>query len=151
MSRNSSQRTAFTLIEILIVVVIMSILAATIIPQFSTSTTDAKVNTLKFNLQSMRKQIELYKFQHPNALPTITGTSLPQLTSMTDANGNIGVGASFPLGPYISALPTNTLDNKNTVTATAVFPPTAATAAGGWLYNAATGQIAPNTAGHLTD
>ena len=36
--RNSSDCQAFTLIEVLIVVIIMAVLAATIIPQFSTST-----------------------------------------------------------------------------------------------------------------
>ena len=37
-----SCRSAFTLIEVLIVVIIMAVLAATIIPQFSSSTNDAK-------------------------------------------------------------------------------------------------------------
>ena len=35
-------RSAFTLIEVLIVVIIMALLAATIIPQFASSTSDAK-------------------------------------------------------------------------------------------------------------
>ena len=48
-------------------------------------------------------------------------------------------------------MPVNPFDGHNTVTATAVFPPTAATADGGWLYYAATGQIAANTANHLND
>ena len=39
------RRSAFTLIEVLIVVVIMAILAATIIPQFTDSTKDAKAST----------------------------------------------------------------------------------------------------------
>ena len=40
-SRRSS---GFTLVEILIVVVIMAVLAATIIPQFSSATNDAKTS-----------------------------------------------------------------------------------------------------------
>ena len=54
----------FTLVEVLIVVVIMAVLAATIIPQFADSTKDAKVSTAKFNLHTLRSQIELYKSQH---------------------------------------------------------------------------------------
>ncbi len=90
---------------------------------------------------------------HDGAVPALTSGSLPQLTSATDLNGNIGAaGPSFPFGPYMqSHMPTNPFDGHNTVIATAVFPPTATTTDGGWLYNAATGQIAPNTAGHLND
>ena len=39
--KTTERRSAFTLIEVLIVVVIMAILAATIIPQFTDSTKDA--------------------------------------------------------------------------------------------------------------
>src|SRR5205814_8769735 len=140
--------TGFTLIEVLIVVVIMAVLATTIIPQFASSTTDAKNSALKFNLHGLRQQIEMYKLQHNGTMPTVQSGSLPQLTSSTDVNGNIGAqGASYPFGPYVQggALPSNSFDDKNGVTATAVFPPTASTAAGGWLYHAATGQLAPNT------
>ena len=147
------RRTGFTLIEILIVVVIMAVLAATIIPQYTSSTEDAKASTLKFNVHSLRSLIELYKVHHNGAVPTIASGSLPQLFSATNTAGDIGTaGPSYPYGPYLQTeLPTNPFDNGRTVTATAVFPPTAATSAGGWLYHAATGQIAPNTAGHLTD
>ena len=39
---SKAKKQGFTLVEVLIVVVIMAILAATIIPQFSDSTKDAK-------------------------------------------------------------------------------------------------------------
>src|SRR6476659_1356734 len=57
------RRSAFTLIEVLIVVVIMAILAATIIPQFTDSTKDAKQSTVRFNVHTLRSQIELYRTQ----------------------------------------------------------------------------------------
>ncbi|HOM61079.1 MAG TPA: type II secretion system protein, partial [Anaerohalosphaeraceae bacterium] len=59
----------FTLVEILIVVVILGILAAIVIPQFSQASTEAKINSLMSNLQSMRSQIELYKVQHNDNPP----------------------------------------------------------------------------------
>ena len=43
-----AHRNAFTLIEVLIVVIIMALLAATIIPQFSSSTSDAKKSAVEF-------------------------------------------------------------------------------------------------------
>ena len=145
---DSRRRSGFTLIEVLIVVVIMAVLAATIIPQFSSSTEDAKASTLKFNLHTMRSQIELYKLQHNGLLPQITSNSLPQLTSNTKVDGTVGTGASFPLGPYVQGeLPANPFDGKKTVTA-ATFPFDATeAAAGGWIYDASTGKIA---AGHAT-
>ena len=54
----------FTLVEVLIVVLIMAVLAATVIPQFQTSTAEAEAATAEFNLQTMRSQISLFKSQH---------------------------------------------------------------------------------------
>lgn len=146
------RRAGFTLIEIMIVVVILAILAATIIPQFSTSVNDSKVATMQSNLHTLRVQIQLYSLQHNGLFPTITSSALPQLTGNTDVNGNLGTGGSFIYGPYVQTqIPVNPVDGHNTVTATAVFPPTAATSAGGWLYYAATGQIAPNDTAYLNN
>src|SRR5687767_2144937 len=69
MSPAKRSREAFTLIEVLIVVVIMAVLAATIIPQFSSSTKDARESSLRFNLHALRSQIELYKLHHTGAVP----------------------------------------------------------------------------------
>jgi hypothetical protein len=80
--------------------------------------------------------------------------TLAQLTSATNAGGQTGAaGPSYPLGPYVAGgrFPVNPFDQQNAVSATAVFPPTASTSAGGWFYHQATGQIAANTDGHLTD
>lgn len=56
-------RKGFTLVEILIVVVILGILAAIVIPQFSNASEEAKTSSLASNLQSLRSQIELYKIK----------------------------------------------------------------------------------------
>ena len=154
---NKSKRSAFTLIEVLIVVVIMAVLAATIIPQFASSTEDAKASAVKFNLHTLRQQIEMYKLQHSATVPALTAGTLPGMVYATDVtganNGTTTSDATHPFGPYVQggALPPNPYDGKNTVSQTAVFPPTATTAAGGWLYEPTSGQIAANTAGHLTD
>ncbi|MEE9370683.1 MAG: prepilin-type N-terminal cleavage/methylation domain-containing protein, partial [Sedimentisphaerales bacterium] len=54
----------FTLVEILIVVVILGILAAIVIPQFTDASTQAKESALASDIQMMRSQLELYKIQH---------------------------------------------------------------------------------------
>jgi len=151
---SSARRSAFTLIEVLIVVVIMAVLAATIIPQFSSSTTDAKDSSLKFNMHTLRSQIELYKVHHLGNYPDQIGDAvngwLPQLTRPTNVSGTVGaVGdANFPYGPYVEGdLPANPFDGKNAVTAVDLggAKPTAVSGAlGGWQYDPNTGAIWPN-------
>jgi general secretion pathway protein G len=137
----------FTLIEVLIVVVIMAVLAATIIPQFSSSTKDAQSSTVKFNAHTLRSQIELYKAHHLGTFPTIQNDSLPQLTSSTEVGGTIGTaGPSYPFGPYLEEIPANPFNNLKTVgaVATAGTVPTKGTGTTGWQYDVTTGNIYPN-------
>jgi len=63
--RSARARQAFTLIEILIVVVILGILAAIVIPQFTDASMEAASSNLRSQLQTIRSQIELYNVQHP--------------------------------------------------------------------------------------
>jgi prepilin-type N-terminal cleavage/methylation domain-containing protein len=149
------RKSGFTLIEVLIVVVIMAVLAATIIPQFTASTGDAQDSAALYNLRTMRGQIQLYRTEHAGNYPTIQDVdgvpSLPQLSSNTNAAGAIGTGGGFLLGPYMTEVPDNPYDNKNYVEEATEWPPTNTTANGGWLYYPTTGQITLNTAGHLND
>ncbi len=61
-------RRAFTLIEILIVVVILGILAAIVIPQFTDASQEAMQSSLLTQLQTIRSQVELYNVQNPVTL-----------------------------------------------------------------------------------
>jgi general secretion pathway protein G len=136
------KKNAFTLIEVLIVVVIMAVLAATVIPQFASSTTDAKESTVKFNMHSLRSQIELYRIHHGD-YPTITDASLPQMLDKTDASGAISGTGAF--GPYLDAIPPNPFDNDASVYAAGSDSPTAETTeAKGWQYHKESGGIWPN-------
>jgi len=136
-----NRRSAFTLVEVLIVVVIMAILAATIIPQFTDSTKDAKASTGKFNLHTLRSQIELYRTQHNGASPSAT---LVELTQQTDTSGAAGTTSAFPYGPYLREIPANPFTNSKTVKTTTNNPAAVGdvtSGGGGWLYNTTTGGI----------
>lgn len=144
----------FTLVEILIVVVIMAILAATIIPQFADSTTDAKTSNAKFNLHTLRATIGTYQAQHNGLAPS---ADLSELMTRTDATGakmpSGGVAANYPYGPYLRALPNNPFTNAATVKAITNDPAAAGdvTTTHGWLYNTTTGSIFTNDAKRYVD
>lgn len=135
MNRN---KTAFTLVEILIVVVILGILAAIIIPQFTSAAEDSKLSNLMSNLQSLRAQLELYKMHHNEAYPTNINT---QLTGKTDSDGTIN--ASGVYGPYLYIFPANPF-----VDDPVEGVKTGGGAGEGWDYNSTTGVFLANTAGH---
>ncbi len=130
------QTKGFTLVEVLIVVVIMAILAAAIIPQFTDSSSDARESTALMNLRTLRGQIQLYRVQHNGLLPS---ASLGELLIKTDASGSSG----GTLGPYLQFIPDNPFTNANTVRTTATDPPGAASGAAdaGWLYNTTSGMV----------
>jgi general secretion pathway protein G len=141
----------FTLVEILIVVVILGILAAIVIPQFTQASTEAKLNSLCSDLQTLRSQIELFKVQHndePPASGNLTGSSgtlntdfVEQMTYCTDIdganNGSKSRDATHEYGPYLERVPENPFTNSDTVAATA-----SAGTTDGWAYDNSTGEIA---------
>jgi len=104
-------RSGFTLVEILIVVIILGILAAIVIPQFSDASTQARETSIKSDLWTMRSQIELYKVQHKYDLPTDGGLTFPvAMTSYTTVAGVLAAvqaPADGVYGPYLRKVPTN--------------------------------------------
>ncbi len=161
----------FTLIEILIVVILLGILATIIIPQVSVSTEDAKVNSVKSNLASLRNSIELYYFQHSDQYPgmrDISGVStsvantaaiafLRQLTEYTEADGTVSTEktATAKYGPYVKGgnLPTNNFNELNTVVADATETDiTEKTSSGtaAWKFYTQTGVLMANDGDHDT-
>ncbi|MHC4124219.1 MAG: prepilin-type N-terminal cleavage/methylation domain-containing protein [Planctomycetota bacterium] len=130
-------KSGFTLVEILIVVVVLGILAAVVIPQFTDASTQAKESSLLSNLQSIRSQIELYKIQHSDALPGAGGATFVQaMVGKTDVDG--AVDASGAYGPYIQSIPDNPFNDSNTVTTGTGTP---GGDSGGWYFNTSNGNF----------
>ncbi|KPK39104.1 MAG: hypothetical protein AMJ65_11990 [Phycisphaerae bacterium SG8_4] len=135
-------RSGFTLVEILIVVVILGILAAIVIPQFTEASTEAKTSSLCTDLQTMRSQIELYKIQHNDDLPGAgTATFIEAMTGQTDVAG--AVGADY--GPYVQQIPTNQFNDLDTIREDGAVP---GAGTHGWHFDTTTGAWHADTAAH---
>src|SRR5436190_15454775 len=99
--RRTVRKGGFTLVEILIVVIILGILAAIVIPQFTSASQDARKNSLASQLQTLRSQIELYKLQHLDQIPASLAnasstTPWVELISKSNATGTVGTTSAFP-------------------------------------------------------
>lgn len=167
-SRAKSRLTGFTLVELLIVVIILAILAAIVVPQFASSTDDAKVSALDSTLANMRSAIDLYYQQHgeypgKNASSstgcsvTIVGAAigstaafLDQLSLYTDSDGNICSVKenNFVLGPYLKkrVLPANPITNSSDLEMSSsgdlLMAGTGTT--GGWKFDYLSGKFIAN-------
>jgi general secretion pathway protein G len=137
-------KSGFTLVEILIVVVILGILAAIVIPQFTEASTEAKTSSLCTDLQTMRSQIELYKIQHNDALPAAgVNTEADFISDLTEQTTLAGA-AGTDYGPYIQQIPKNQfvspVANQAKIT---VEAGTASLGGGetGWHFDTTTGQF----------
>jgi len=129
----------FTLVEILIVVVILGILAAIVIPQFTQASTEAKLNSLCSDLQTLRSQIELYKVQHNDVAPTLANFEDQMIYCSTIAGVDNDVktrDATHEFGPYLERVPENPFTNSDNVVA---WGSSAVT--DGWEYNQTSGEI----------
>lgn len=117
----------FTLVELLIVVIILAILAAIVVPQFASTTDDARASAADSTLANLRAAIDLYYQQHGEypgsktaVLAGCTGTAgtgvatggagataatafLEQLSLYTDKDGGACsiADATFKFGPYM--------------------------------------------------
>jgi prepilin-type N-terminal cleavage/methylation domain-containing protein len=151
----------FSLVELMIVVAVLGILAAIVVPQFQSHTSEAKESAAKNNLHILRVAIKLYAAQHndvpPGYLNGDTSASasavvfILQLTKSTNESGELADAgtAGYPLGPYISAMPKNPFNSEimPAIVGNSESFPTEATGVGGWIYKAATKEIRLNWPG----
>jgi type II secretion system protein G len=136
----------FTLVEILVVVVLLGILAAVVVPQFTGASNTTRTSSLATNLRRVRSQIELYKYQHNEQFPAALGDAaadfVRRMTTQTDADGNAG----NDFGPYLQRIPVNAFNDLNTVR---IDGGAAGLNTEGWRFDTMTGAFqADDSAAH---
>jgi general secretion pathway protein G len=165
MERGRRRMTGFTLVELMIVVIVLGIMAAIVIPQFTDHTSDARLATVDHDLNEIRQAIELYYQQHgnyPGAVDPASGmvpasnpetAFVTQLTQFTDRRGVVSSTrtAEFRYGPYLrtQSMPVNPFSGDNTLTAavgstslsTDLYDGTSA-----WKFALPTGRFIANSA-----
>jgi prepilin-type N-terminal cleavage/methylation domain-containing protein len=159
----------FTLVELLVVVIILGVLAAIAIPQFTNNTEDAKLAALDTSLSELRSSVELYYHQHNAAYPgakkctdgSNVGTTaeadtafVKQLTFYSAATGrtNTSKTDTYKYGPYVKkGLPKNPFNElatiKTDITTTDI---SAATSSGtaAWKFYVKTGRLMADDGQH---
>ena len=153
------------MIETLIVAIMLSILAAIIVPAIQNTADESQLSAVDANLSSLRKAIDLYYYQHghyPGAVKSQgtctagdnTDTATPGAAAfvahLTQYTTKQGVACSQPggasrYGPYVRKIPVNPMTGDDTVTAIHTgslrLPGSGTDKDGGWLYDFVVGRI----------
>ncbi len=126
-SRHTARR-AFTLVEILIVVVILGILAAIVIPQFTNASQEASAASTESQLQTIRSQIELFRVRHNGTLPDLLTNQWDELVDPTGEP------------PYLQDEPVNPFTGNSVIVA-GTSHLAGASATDGWVWDATEGRL----------
>lgn len=134
-------RAAFSLIELVIVIVIIGVVAAIAVPRMSNAATNSKVATAAANLQTIRKAVDLFTAEHEGRTPNqdeqrvASNDATLIIQRLTEGPGKDGVIA----GPYLREIPINPLASSNTLRADKSFDVAQNSAA--WVYDLTTETV----------
>lgn len=155
-----SGRRAFSLLEVLIVVLIIAMLGALVVPQFSSAARSAKESSLRDDLNYLRSQILVYRAQHqgispgypagdPTAQPDYD-TFVAQMTLYSDAAGRTATApsAGFKFGPYLTSVPQNVINGSAKIRFLGAGDFASAPQGGeGWVFQPSSGIVVANVPG----
>ncbi|MEM8864320.1 MAG: type II secretion system protein [Planctomycetota bacterium] len=126
-------RHAFTLVELVVVILILGILAGVAAPKLFSTSGEATDNGLRQTLAIVRDAIELYAAQNNGELPTCTGDGTGAGNFHDDLTPYIrGAFPTCPVGPA---------QNNLVVPSTAANPTGAAVPTTGWLFSTNDGSF----------
>lgn len=126
----------FTLVEILIVVVILGILAAIVVPQFTNAANEARGGNVATQVSTIESQLELWAARNSGVYPDL----------VTDGWGDADTADTMVGEDYLKEIPVNPFTGSSSVVASTAFDTDAAVfeiedSTDGWAYDRATGNI----------
>lgn len=126
-------RAAFTLVELIVVIIVLGIIAAVAAPRMFFTVTDARDGSMRKRLRLVRDAIDLYRAEH-RALPGDAGT---QHDFKADLKGYL---KRFPRNPHKDG-------SKVVKVYTAGTPLSNVGGSAGWLYDNVKGEFIANSNG----
>lgn len=148
------RRRAFTLIEILIVVIVLGILASIVVVQVASAAAQTKEAVLKTLLDQMHEQTETFRQRHsmppgvdPDSGSPSEAAFVAQMTKYLDISGHTSdtKTETYAYGPYLTQMPSNPTNGKASVLIVEDGAPLpVANNSTGWIYKPETGEFYAN-------
>lgn len=147
---NTAAQRAFSLVEMVMVVLTIGIIAMIAVPRMSQAAGDAKASAILANIRVLQNALDMYEAEHGNRSPahnpdgtvsTDGDRFAKRLTGTTSEDGRIG----GLFGPYLLRIPPNPGNGLATVR---IDGPPAGAATAGWRYDTTARSILPD---HLSE
>ena len=145
---------AFSLLELVIVIVIIGVIAAIAIPRMGSAADNSTNTAVAADISNVQRAIELYATEHLEQGPATDpdGSTNPnpavftqRLLSTTDDSGNLAPNGIY--GPYLRAWPQNLLNKLSSVR---IGGAAAGANTDGWRFDPATRAFESDYQGQLS-